>query len=159
MNFRTQMKGLLVSVLNIAVLTLSFSAIAADLKSPVGNWRSIDDVSRKPRSYLEVSETPNKSLEVRIKKVLPIDDKPLKTICTACTGELKDKPLVGMRVAWGLKPSKNEWTGGEILDPKNGKVYRCKMELIENGAKLKVRGYIGFSIFGRTQIWERMSDN
>jgi uncharacterized protein (DUF2147 family) len=49
----------------------------------------------------------------------------------------------------------DEYQGGEILDPENGKVYRVKMNLQDRGRTLHVRGFIGFSLFGRTQIWIR----
>jgi uncharacterized protein (DUF2147 family) len=49
----------------------------------------------------------------------------------------------------------DEWSGGEILDPENGKTYRAKMKLTDGGQKLVLRGYIGISIFGRSQTWLR----
>jgi uncharacterized protein (DUF2147 family) len=55
----------------------------------------------------------------------------------------------------GLKKDGSEYTGGEILDPDNGKVYRSKMELTDAGKKLKVRGYIGVPMLGRSQVWVR----
>jgi uncharacterized protein (DUF2147 family) len=48
-----------------------------------------------------------------------------------------------------------EYSGGDILDPDSGAVYRCKLRLDQNGSRLIVRGYIGFSLLGRTQIWQR----
>jgi len=51
--------------------------------------------------------------------------------------------------------SNDEWTGGEILDPVSGKTYRAKLKLIDHGEKLVVRGYLGFSMFGRSQTWIR----
>jgi hypothetical protein len=56
------------------------------------------------------------------------------------------------------KDSDTQWSGGEILDPKNGKTYSCKAELIEDGKKLKMRGFIGISLLGRTQVWERFGE-
>ncbi len=60
-----------------------------------------------------------------------------------------------MTFLWGLKKDGDQYGGGEILDPKNGKIYRAKMKLIEGGRKLEVRGYIGLSLFGRSQTWIR----
>jgi uncharacterized protein (DUF2147 family) len=60
----------------------------------------------------------------------------------------------------GVKPnpiSNTEWSDGEILDPKNGKTYRCDIQLTDNGEKLNVRGYIGITLFGRSQTWERVN--
>jgi uncharacterized protein (DUF2147 family) len=56
---------------------------------------------------------------------------------------------------WGLTRQGDEYQGGEILDPKTGKIYRAKLKLEEGGNKLNVRGFIGFSLFGRSQVWHR----
>ncbi len=63
--------------------------------------------------------------------------------------------MLGMVFMSGLKKSGDEYTGGEILDPDNGKVYRSKMTLIDGGKKLNVRGYVGMPMFGRSQVWVR----
>jgi uncharacterized protein (DUF2147 family) len=60
-----------------------------------------------------------------------------------------------MTIIWGMKKDGDDWAGGKILDPKNGKVYGCKMHLEDGGKKLEVRGFIGFSMLGRSQTWER----
>lgn len=60
-----------------------------------------------------------------------------------------------MTILWGLKMNGDEWSGGEILDPDNGKIYRCKMTLSEDGTQLSVRGFIGIALIGRTQTWHR----
>jgi len=70
-------------------------------------------------------------------------------LCELCPGELKGKPVVGMQI---LRAQRGE---GEILDPDEGRVYRCTLTLLEGGAKLEVRGYVGISLFGRSQVWVR----
>ena len=60
-----------------------------------------------------------------------------------------------MQILSGLKPDGDEWAGGEILDPNNGKVYKAKARLADGGKKLEVRGFIGVSLLGRTQTWQR----
>ena len=60
-----------------------------------------------------------------------------------------------MDILWGLRKQGDEYTGGEILDPFSGNIYRAKLSLLENGTVLKVRGYVGVSLFGRTQIWKK----
>lgn len=54
-----------------------------------------------------------------------------------------------------MKQAGNEYHGGDILDLDNGSVYRCKFKLIDGGKQLSVRGYLGFSLFGRSQTWTR----
>ncbi|HVH89382.1 MAG TPA: DUF2147 domain-containing protein, partial [Terriglobales bacterium] len=75
--------------------------------------------------------------------------------CTRCAGALKNRPLVGLRILWHLKKEGDEWLGGKILDPNNGKAYRCSIAVEIGGKRLKVRGFIGLSMFGRTQYWVR----
>jgi uncharacterized protein (DUF2147 family) len=129
----------------------SFSVFAA--ASPVGLWKNIDDVTGRPKGIIKVSGGPN-NLTGRIVKLLP----GAMTICSACSGNLKNKPILGMTVMWGLKqdPSNpTEWSGGSIMDPKNGKTYRCMLTVSPDGRTMEVRGYIGFSAFGTSQTWYR----
>ena len=92
--------------------------------------------------------------EGKIIKVLKSDDGP-NPVCKECDGERKNKPIEGMTILWGLSKDGDEWNGGQILDPKNGKIYKAKMSLDDGGRKLNVRGYIGFSLMGRSQVWLR----
>lgn len=142
-------------ILGAIALMLSFAAWGADPASPVGLWKTIDDKTKMPRSLVRIVET-NGVYEGRIEQLLnrQPDDDP-QNLCRACPGDLKDKPLVGMTILTGLKKDGDVYAGGEILDPKNGKSYRCKMETIEGGKKLSVRGFIGISLIGRTQTWLR----
>lgn len=76
--------------------------------------------------------------------------------CTKCTDDRKDQPIVGLTILKDLKKTgENEWSGGNILDPENGKVYNAKMSLADDGKKLNVRGFLGISLLGRTQTWVR----
>jgi uncharacterized protein (DUF2147 family) len=143
------------SILMALAATFALSASAwADDSSPVGLWKNIDDHSGKVRSLIRITET-NGELQGRIEKLFlePSEDPNPK--CTKCQDARKDQPIIGMMFMSGLKKDDDEYTGGQILDPNNGKVYRSKMELIEGGKKLKVRGYIGAPLFGRSQVWLR----
>ncbi len=65
-------------------------------------------------------------------------------------------PIVGLEILQGFtKASDGTWTGGTVYDPKNGKTYKCKMSLSEDGKQLNVRGFIGVSLMGRTEVWDR----
>ncbi|MEP0131930.1 MAG: DUF2147 domain-containing protein [Eudoraea sp.] len=122
-------------------------------QSILGEWKTIDDISGDPKSILEVYETGGR-IYGKVQRILEKGKENAK--CIKCEGELKDKPVVGMLIINGLKnKSKNEYSGGEILDPENGKKYRCKIWLNpKNPNELKVRGYIAF--FYRTQTWMRV---
>ncbi|MDR3491157.1 MAG: DUF2147 domain-containing protein [Gammaproteobacteria bacterium] len=141
----------------LILLSLSLSTIiqAHNAASPVGSWITIDDVTGKQKSIIKITENSDHALVGKIIKTFPTPGEiPLK-ICSACTDEKHNQPILGMIVLTGLKEKDNQWDGGRILDPRNGKYYKCFMQVMDDGKKLKVRGYIGFSLLGRTQIWIR----
>ena len=123
-------------------------------QAPWGRWKTVDDATGKVRSVVLIWED-NGTLFGRIEKLLDFDPHNSDVRCEHCEGPMKDKPLVGMRILWNLRRSGNQWSGGEILDPDSGRTYRCSVELLDDGKKLKVRGFIGVSLFGRTQYWLR----
>ena len=139
----------------IAVLVCGFSVSAMAQMSPVGVWQTIDDKDGTVKSEIRIVENAG-VVTGKIEKILDTkakqDDK-----CVECTDERKDQPILGMEIMRGLKKAegKDVWEGGNILDPKNGKVYKATVTPIEGGKKLQMRGYIGF--FYRTQIWNRVS--
>ena len=127
------------------------SPAGADQNSAIGLWQSFDDQG-KPTGYIRISEEAG-VLKGVIERGLPTDD--IDQRCTECKGERKDRRMLGMDILWGLRKQGEEYSGGEILDPFSGNIYRAKLSLLENGTRLKVRGYVGVSLFGRTQIWKR----
>lgn len=138
-----------------ALICLFPPIVMAQTASPVGVWKTIDDVTGKERSIVRIVEV-NGELQGTVEKIFerPGDDP--DHLCDKCKGELKDKPVIGMTILWGLKDKGDVWKGGKILDPDNGKTYSCKMELAEKGRELNVRGFIGISLIGRTQTWYRV---
>lgn len=130
-------------------------AVAVDLSSPVGKWKTIDDKTGKAKSVVEVYEE-NGEIKGKILKLFDENGAENSSKkCTSCPDNFKDQPLVGMVFLWGLKKEGGEYSGGKILDPKNGYIYKATMALEDEGKKLKVRGFIGFSLLGRTQHWLR----
>ncbi|MEX2696569.1 DUF2147 domain-containing protein [Rhizobium mongolense] len=75
--------------------------------------------------------------------------------CVKCEGALKNAPVTGMVILSGLKKDGDEYTGGKILDPDSGKIYSSKISLTNGGKKLNVRGFVGVSMLGRSQVRER----
>lgn len=135
------------------VLALFISMVFyAQNHSVIGKWKTIDDETGKAKSTVEIYE---RSGKIYGKIVEIVDAEKRKSICTACTGEEKNKPVMGLVIIKGLKKDGKEYNDGKILDPTTGKVYKCFLAL-EGNDKLKVRGYIGVSLFGRTQIWNRV---
>ena len=125
------------------------------MDSPVGRWKTVDDATGKVKSIVTIREESG-SLYGTIEQVLDPDVPGPNPLCIKCVGDLKNHPLIGMRFLWGMKKDGDQWDGGQILDPDNGKVYRCYLELEDGGKKLKVRGYIGFALLGRTEYWWRV---
>jgi uncharacterized protein (DUF2147 family) len=75
--------------------------------------------------------------------------------CYLCTGPLKDRPLVGLEVLSGFAQDGSRWSGGQVLDPESGKIYSASLSLEDGGKKLRLRGYIGIQLLGRTEHWVR----
>jgi uncharacterized protein (DUF2147 family) len=147
------------TLLNTTLLALLLSAqlAHADETSPVGLWQTIDDVTHKPTALIRITEQDGR-LQGRIEKLILAHGANPNPPCRACTGTLKDQPLVGLTILSGLKKDGASYSGGEILDPNNGKTYRSKLTLQDGGKKLDVRGYIGTPMLGRSQVWIRAGD-
>jgi uncharacterized protein (DUF2147 family) len=138
----------------VASFSVACSSFAAAQMSPAGNWHSFDDKTGERKSLVVIDEA-NGVLTGHVQALLRKDDDE-KKLCTACTDERKDKPVLGMEIIRGAKKveGKDVWEGGKILDPENGKEYTLRLTPIEGGKKLDVRGSILF--FGRTQTWVRV---
>jgi uncharacterized protein (DUF2147 family) len=122
-------------------------------QSIVGKWKTIDDETGEAKSIVELFLKSGK-MYAKVVEVLDVANK--NSLCQKCSGEDKNKPILGLTIIKGLSKEGAEYTSGEILDPKNGKLYKCTISL-ESKDKLKVRGYIGFSLLGRTQYWHRVN--
>ncbi len=131
---------------------LSVSAFAFGQSDIYGKWHTVDDETGKVRSTVEIYKRDNKAFG-KVIGVAPGEDQ--DGICDECDEDdpRYNKKVIGMEIIKDLEKDDDEWDDGTILDPENGKVYRCKM-WIEDG-KLVVRGYIGFSLIGRSQTWIR----
>lgn len=140
----------------IRIITLTFvfsiSCLALNAQSIFGEWKTIDDDGKTEKSIFEIYETENGTVEGKVLKLL---DPTSKTHCDKCDGDKKGKPITGMVLLQDLKKDGDNYEGGTILDPTTGKVYSCYITL-EEPNKLKVRGYMGFALIGRTQYWYRV---
>jgi len=134
----------------LAAICLTGNTVLA--QDVFGEWYSIDPDTGANESVIRVYEKNNK-VYGQIITILKEEDKD-KT-CIECSGDDKDKPIEGLVIMKGLEKDGTEYNGGKILDPKNGKYYKCYIELEEKN-KLKLRGYIGFSMLGRTEYWNRV---
>lgn len=141
--------------LAVAAAALATSAAWAQDATPIGVWKTIDDETGKPKSLIRISEA-NGELRGKIEKLFREAGEDPNPKCEKCEGALKDQPIVGMTILTGMKKDGDEYNGGKILDPANGKVYKSKMAVQDGGKKLDVRGYIGVPMLGRTQTWVRV---
>jgi uncharacterized protein (DUF2147 family) len=116
-----------------------------------GKWKTIDDETGMEKGIVEIYEKAGK-VYGRIIEILEKEKKHFK--CEMCEGEDKNKPLLGLNIIKGLIKKEDVYEGGKIVDPKNGKSYHCKIAF-DGKDKLIVRGFIGISLFGRSQTWIR----
>ena len=141
-------------VVLLLVLAAVFSpARAQTAQTPEGVWRTTDDKTGQPKGEVRVYEQGGHWF-AQITRVY--DSKDAQSRCDDCQDERKGQPIVGLTVVRNMTLTKGEYQGGDILDPDTGKVYRCRLRLEDGGEKLVVRGFIGFSLLGRTQTWTRV---
>jgi uncharacterized protein (DUF2147 family) len=148
------------TLLHRAAIGLAFVLVstfaAAQASSAAGLWKTVDDKTNKDKSLVRIVET-NGVFTGKVEKFLD-PDTAKDAVCKDCSDDRKDKPILGMTIVRNMKQSADDkavFEGGDILDPNNGKVYSAKLKLVDNGAKLDVRGYIGLPMLGRTQTWIR----
>jgi uncharacterized protein (DUF2147 family) len=139
--------------LAIAVLHVA-PASAAEAASPIGLWKTIDDKTGTARAIVRIYEQHGK-LFGRIERSFTPGAE--NRVCNVCTDERKNQPVIGLVIIRNIQSKDGEYTGGDILDPDTGTVYRCKFHLDQDGARLIVRGYIGISLLGRSQVWQRQN--
>ncbi len=147
---RKTMKNLFISSLMMFVFlmmsTVSFSQIE-------GKWKTIDDETGEEKSIVEIWKAQDGLYYGKIIKLF--DETKQNDVCDECDKDdpRYNKPIIGMVIIRKMeKVEDNEWDEGDILDPANGKVYECKMW--RDGKNLQVRGYIGWSLIGRSQTWK-----
>lgn len=137
-----------------AALFAAAPCVALAQSTPVGLWKTIDDETGEAKSHVRIKEASG-ILSGSIEKVL--DPTKQDAVCDLCKDDRKGKPVTGMTILRNMKQSGDDrsvWEGGDIVDPKNGKVYRARVRPIEDGKKLEMRGYIG--PFFKTQVWQRL---
>ena len=137
---------LILSIVIFFIFQVSFS------QTIFGKWKTVDDETGMENGIVEIYEKAGK-VYGRIIEILEKEKKHFK--CEMCEGEDKNKPVLGLVIIKVLKKKGDFYEGGKVTDPKNGKSYHCKMNL-EGKDKLIVRGYIGISLFGRSQTWFRI---
>ncbi len=139
-------KMILVAVL----VSLPFATMAQDPASPIGKWKTLDDKTGKVMTVSEIYEAKNGTLAAKIVEAVGVP-----ATCTTCSGQHKDKPMVGIVTLWNLKAQKDgSWGGGNGYKPSEDRNFNAKsMKLVDGGKKLEVKGCV--SIICRTATWVR----
>ena len=147
-------KGILGLVLSLASVT-AFSATIE------GFWHSIDDRTGEKLSIVEIRKGADGRYHGKIAYRYPVPGGAALINCTKCPPPYTNQPIVGLEFFSGFKedPDKrNAYVDGKVLEPKSGKIYKGKANLSADGKRLRLRGYVGVSALGRTQVWIR-TDN
>ena len=140
----------------LAALLLSVSSSAVFAEDISGSWKNIDDKTGSSKAILEIRQETNGTYTAKIVKVTPRPGYTAKESCVNCPAPYTDKPILGMDVLKGLKPTAgSNFTQGKIIDPLSGHIYSMKAKLSPNGKRLTLRGYVGVSALGRSQTWIR----
>ena len=136
--------------LGLALTLGAARALAAP--SPVGYWTTVDDDGKTHSSVVQIYARGKKLFGRIVQLIKPPEPDPK---CTECDGTRKNQRILGMEILRDFEADGDEWSGGHILDPRNGKEYKCYMEVLDGGKRLKVRGYLGIALLGRTQLWQK----
>jgi uncharacterized protein (DUF2147 family) len=139
-------------------LVLAMGRFAAAEPTAVGLWEQVDERSGKAESWFRITER-NGVYDGTIVKIFFKPGEDQNPVCDKCEGADRGKPVMGLTLIKGMRRTGNHYEGGTITDPRDGSVYRALMELSPDGQKLEMRGYLGISLFGRSQIWNRLPDS
>ena len=136
----------------IILLAGGVGGAMAQPASPVGLWRTFSDTTGHESGEVRIWDQGG-LLYGRVTNIL--DPAKRAALCEKCTDDRRGKPVLGMQILRGMRPDGARWDGGEILDPETGSTYRCTLRMDDGGRKLLVRGFVGISLFGRSQTWVR----
>jgi uncharacterized protein (DUF2147 family) len=137
----------------VTVIFLAALDAVAQSATPAGLWQTVNERGER-EALVRIVEVAGE-LRGNVVEVYSPPAPSAQPLCEACSGELRNKPILGMEILRGLRWDGEQYSGGEILDPDEGRVYRCILRLLEGGERLEVRGYVGISLFGRSQLWLR----
>ena len=140
--------------MRILCLVLLFWAGVVRAEGPEGLWRVIGDKSGVAEALVRISAHGG-AYEGRIVKLFPRPGVDPAALCDLCPGARRNKPVEGLTILTGMRWNGRDYSGGEILDPDSGEVYRCSMQLSSDGRKLSLRGYVLMPLLGRTETWIR----
>ena len=151
---RTRLEALIITAVLLG--TAAFPVGAAG-PTAVGLWEQVDENSGRAESWFKITER-NGVYEGVIVKIFFKPGEDENWTCDKCAGAERNAPVVGLSLIKGMRRYGNSYENGTIMDPRDGAVYRALMRLSPDGQRLEVRGYLGVSLFGRSQIWNRLPE-
>lgn len=139
----------------LAAIRPTEAGAAGAAASPVGLWRDTDKETGRPKADIRITDQAGQLVAV-VEKPYPRPGDPPGRVCDKCPGASKGHPFQGLQIMQGMHADGERWSGGTILDPESGDVYKCTMKPVADGRQLEVRGFLGISLFGRTETWTRL---
>jgi uncharacterized protein (DUF2147 family) len=137
-----------------AIVLILITSTVLRGQSVEGTWITYNEQTGSPLSFVKIEKS-GSSIQGKVAKIFLEPYQGADPLCSKCTGERKDKKVLGMNFLWDFKAHGSSWTEGKILDPESGKIYSAKIWL-EDANTLQVRGYAGpLNLFYRTQTWRR----
>jgi len=144
-----------VLICSLFISVVSFSAVL----SPLGYWKQYSDGTGQLQSLIKIWRSKKGDLRGTVVAGYAMNGKAPGLYCVKCPGPFHNKRIVGQTILWGLQYQNGYWQDGHILDPNSGSIYHAQLRLLDNGNKISARGYIGISLFGRSQTWVRVPAN
>jgi uncharacterized protein (DUF2147 family) len=148
----------LMTVAAVVAVTAGTVPVRAAEPTAAGLWEQVDENSGKAESWFKISERGG-VYEGNVVKIFSKPGEDENWVCNKCEGAEKGAPVLGLTLIKGMQRNGLSYEHGTIMDPRDGSVYRALMKLSPDGQKLEVRGYLGISLFGRSQTWNRLPDN